>query len=144
KIVTDECRHIFVDGACSDNGNSEKAKAGYGIWFGKDDKRNVKYALPPTFRQTNNEAEINASLRCINILLLESKDSKNQPKDSKNIIIWSDSKYSMDCVYKYYKKWEKNHGKKAGGKEPPIHFQVTKEIVQKLNSLPNVSIQYVP
>ena len=61
--------NVYTDGACSNNGKPY-ARAGYGVYFGKDDPRNVS----ETFNgpQTNNAAELLAIIKAF-VLISENK-----------------------------------------------------------------------
>ena len=56
---------IYTDGSCINNGK-KNAKAGIGVYFGKDDKRNISKRIKG--KQTNNIAELKAILKAIKIL----------------------------------------------------------------------------
>jgi len=60
--------YVYTDGACSRNGTPE-ARAGYGIYFGEDDPRNVYEQVQG--RQTNNVAELQAIIKVHDILQAE-------------------------------------------------------------------------
>lgn len=56
-------QEVFVDGACSFNGKgAAKAKGGYGVYYGFQDIRNVSQPLPSNEAQTNNRAELYATI----------------------------------------------------------------------------------
>lgn len=63
--------YVYTDGACSRNGTPE-ARAGYGIYFGKDDPRNVSERVQG--RQTNNVAELLAIIKTCEIVQDETED----------------------------------------------------------------------
>ncbi len=66
--------NVYTDGACSNNGRPD-ARAGFGIWFGDNDERNVSESF--TGPQTNNRAELLAIIRALTILRDEiEKDNK--------------------------------------------------------------------
>lgn len=89
---------IYTDGSCINNGKPN-AKAGIGIYFGENDKRNVseKFVNKPT----NQRAEIYAIIKCIDILSSENKKKK--------IHIYTDSQYTINCITKWIPKWIKNN-----------------------------------
>ena len=91
---------IFTDGACSNNGKSN-AKAGFGVFFGEGDQRNVSEPVPSSYPQTNNVAELLAIEMALNILGPEQKSA----------IIYSDSDYSIKCLTVWVQKWRKNNWK---------------------------------
>lgn len=66
--------------------------------------RNVSEALKGT-KQTNQRAELTAILRALNIAPLH-----------RDVTIYTDSKYSIDCVTNWYKNWQKNNWTNAKGK----------------------------
>ena len=85
--------YVYTDGSCINNGKPN-AKAGIGIYFGENDKRNVSMRIPG--KQTNNIAELSAIILAILIL-------KNE---TKQIVIYSDSIYAIKCFTTYGRKLE--------------------------------------
>ena len=82
---------VYTDGACVNNGKPD-ARSGYGIYFGRDDARNVseRYTGP----QTNNVAELLAIIRALTIL-------KENIEEGTEVKINSDSKYAIRCCTTY-------------------------------------------
>ena len=100
--------YVYTDGACSNNGRSN-AKAGYGIYFGKNDPRNVSQAI--IGKQTNNIAELTAIIETYAII-------EPDLVAGKTVCIMSDSIYAIRCAGEY---GEKCFQKKWGvGKKKPI------------------------
>ena len=94
---------VYTDGACSNNGSSI-ARAGFGVYFGENDSRNVSKKVEG--KQTNNVAELSAIIEVSDIL-------KKELRLGYLIEIWTDSEYSIKCCTNYGKKqddngWEKN------------------------------------
>lgn len=91
---------VYTDGACKHNG-SDKARAGIGIYFNKNNKIKIPSISERlmTVKQTNNAAELTAILRA-----LELCDSHNI---SDKILIYTDSDYSMKCITIWYPQWKK-------------------------------------
>lgn len=87
---------IYTDGACINNGCAN-AKAGYGVFFGDFDKRNVSGRLEGR-EQTNNRAELTAIIKALELL-----------DKGVRVLIRTDSNYSIDAVEKY--RFVKNKGK---------------------------------
>ena len=56
-IIGDDILKVFTDGACNNNGR-ENAKAGFGVYFGPNDGRNVSEPVPSPLPQTNNVGEL--------------------------------------------------------------------------------------
>ena len=105
--------HIYTDGSCLNNGKPN-AMAGYGVYFGKDDKRNI--SLPLTNgKPTNNRAELKAIIEAIKqcIPILE--------KRNEQIIIHTDSEYSKKCFGNYGRKCASNFWKDKNGDFIPNH-----------------------
>ncbi|KAI1614789.1 ribonuclease H-like domain-containing protein [Exophiala viscosa] len=94
---------IYTDGSSLRNGQAG-ARAGVGVFFGPQDPKNVSEALKGS-KQTNQRAELTAILRALNIAPLH-----------RDVTIYTDSKYSIDCVTNWYKNWQKNNWTNAKGK----------------------------
>lgn len=86
---------IWTDGSSRGNGQTG-ASAGYGVYFGPNDPRNVSARLPGP-RQTNQRAELLAIIRA-----LESVD------EAERVVIKSDSQYSIDCFTTWHQAWSRN------------------------------------
>ena len=86
--------YVYTDGACHNNGKVY-AVAGIGIYFGKNDKRNISKRV--IGKQTNNVAELTALIEVYDII-------KNDITNGKKVIIVSDSEYAIRCVTTYGKK----------------------------------------
>ena len=80
-------RYIYTDGACSNNGKPN-AKAGYGIYFGPGDQRNVSRIVEG--KPTNNVAELTAIREAIAFL-----------DDNVPTVVVTDSEYAYRCVTTY-------------------------------------------
>ena len=101
--------YVYTDGACTNNGKAN-ARAGFGVYFGKDDPRNVSEAYNGP--QTNNVAELLAIIKALSIL-------RQEIEDGKKIVIYSDSTYSIRCCTDYGEKCEKKNWMKKKGVEIP-------------------------
>ncbi|KAI0137315.1 ribonuclease H-like domain-containing protein [Xylariales sp. AK1849] len=109
---------IYTDGSSMGNGKAG-AVAGVGVWFGKDDQRNVSEPLTGEL-QTNQRAELTAILRAMQ------KVSVDQ-----DIRIYTDSRYSISCVTSWYKGWEAK-GWKTGKGEPVKNMDLVQAIRAKM------------
>lgn len=78
---------VYTDGACTNNGKPT-ARAGYGVFFGPGDPRNVSQPLAPTDPQTNNYAELSAIIRALELT-----------RGAYTIV--TDSKYGILCCTTY-------------------------------------------
>ncbi|KIW54375.1 hypothetical protein, variant 1 [Exophiala xenobiotica] len=109
---------IYTDGSSLKNGQAG-ARAGVGVFFGPQDPKNVSEALKGS-KQTNQRAELTAILRALNIAPLH-----------REVTIYTDSKYSIDCVTNWYKNWRKNNWTNAKGK-PVENKDLVVEIREKI------------
>lgn len=124
---------IYTDGSCfGNNSKNKKRKAGFGVYWGENDPRNISEPLPEEYKKTNNIAELVAINRALDGI--ENEDSKDC-----DYHIYSDSKYSIDLITKWVYQWEKNNWKrKNGGKIKnleliqDIHFKYL-ELSKKYN-----------
>jgi ribonuclease HI len=108
---------VFTDGAASDNGYPT-CKAGWGVFFAPDDPRND--CGPILIGPSNQKAELYAI-----------KMALEKTRDISHVTIVTDSKYSVDCLTKWCKSWEKN-GWKTGKGEPVKHSTLIKECREML------------
>lgn len=102
---------IYTDGACKNNGKSNR-KGGCGVFFGdnnnmqsnKIDNISVKLDGP---KITNQVAELTACILAIEKII---------PDINEEIIIKTDSMYTINCVNTWFEGWKKRGWKKADGK----------------------------
>lgn len=122
---------VYVDGACPSNGKAG-ARAGYGGYYGNGDQRNFSRRVPPEENQTNNRGEMRAVLHAIQQGFLDAGASVNfddprvpEEKELKRPLrpleILSDSRYTIDGLTSFHKKWERNGFKTAAGE--PVRNQ---------------------
>ncbi|KAF4973041.1 hypothetical protein FSARC_539 [Fusarium sarcochroum] len=95
---------VYTDGSSLGNGQAG-SRAGLGVFFGIDDKRNLAERLPGE-PQTNQRAELLAMLRALEIVPL-----------TQGVQIWSDSQYSIKCVTLWAPSWQKRNWRTSGGGE---------------------------
>ncbi|KIY73429.1 hypothetical protein CYLTODRAFT_428516 [Cylindrobasidium torrendii FP15055 ss-10] len=86
---------VYCDGSCRGNGKADSV-AGIGVFWGNGDHRNLAERCPG--RQTNNRAELTAIIR----ILEQSEDEEY------NILVKTDSQYSINCITKWLSKWQSN------------------------------------
>jgi ribonuclease HI len=101
--------YIFTDGSCISM-RSKYPKAGYGVFFGDNDPRNISKSIEGE-KITNNVAELTAILEGILTLFSTQKVTRNK------VVIVSDSEYVIKSITEYAKNWELNDWKKSDGKE---------------------------
>lgn len=120
--------YVYTDGSCTNNGK-ENAMAGIGIYFGKDDTRNVSKRV--LGKQTNNTAELGAFLEVYEIL-------KEYINSGRKLTVFSDSTYAIRCVGEYGKKCEnKNWGVDIPNKE------LVKKTYDIFKDKSNVKFEYI-
>jgi ribonuclease HI len=125
---------LYVDGACKKNGKSG-AKCGIGIFFGKDDSRNISMSLKGV-NQTNNVAELMSILYALDICI-NTGDIINE-----SFIIFSDSKYSINCVTDWIHNWKKNNWK-TSNKEPVKNKEIIESIYDKMIKFKYLEFKYI-
>lgn len=121
--------YIYTDGACFNNGQS-CARAGYGVFLGVDHPLNVSKKIVDN--PTNQRAELAAIKEACIIV------QHNFMK--KNVVILSDSMYSINCITKWYKTWQSNNWLNAKGN--PVQ---NKKLIQEIltNKTSNIQFNYV-
>jgi ribonuclease HI len=110
---------IFTDGACSKNGQ-KGAYAGFAVWFPEHPDWSHAQRLAPTESQTNQRAELSAIVHAIRIL-----ESKGCYDD--DLVIYSDSDYSINCLTKWLPGWNARGWKTAQGKDV-LHQDLIREV----------------
>lgn len=103
---------VFTDGACTGNGK-KNARAGCGVYF-EESKHEISLTIDQAknfcgiqekILPTNNTAELLA-------ILVSLKEARNRTNE---LIICSDSMYSINCICVWSKNWIKNNWKTASG-----------------------------
>jgi ribonuclease HI len=125
---------IYVDGACKKNGQAGST-CGIGIFFGKDDSRNISMRLKDV-NQTNNVAELMAIFYALDICI-NTGDITNE-----SFIIFSDSKYSINCVTDWIHNWKKNNWK-TSNKEPVKNKEIIESIYEKMVKFKYLKFKYI-
>lgn len=114
---------VFTDGACAGNGRKD-AKAGYAVWFPEARHLSCSERLSPTESQTNQRAELSAIHRA-SVLL---DDGGFHDED---IVIYTDSDYSIKCLTKWLSGWASRGWKTAEGKDV-LHQDLIKDTSSRL------------
>lgn len=99
---------IFTDGACKGNGKYY-AKAGVGVYFPNKELKDIseKFTLK---KITNQRAELWAVHRALSMII-----STKLIDEKEEIIIYSDSKYTIKVLTEWARKWKKNDWTLPGG-----------------------------
>lgn len=125
--------HIFVDGACSDNGK-KGARGGYGVHVYGQPSLDVSRPLFPTEQQTNNRGELRAIQAALDLI--------DQHGWQTSCTIWSDSEYSINCLTKWSKGWASHGWKKRDGSLIQ-NLDLVKPLYERLQRMPRVSFHHV-
>jgi len=120
--------YIYTDGACSNNGK-KNAKAGIGVYFGENDTRNISKRV--IGKQTNNIAELTAIKEVFEFI-------KQDILVGKNIVIVTDSKYSMLCVTSYGAKCDKKNWI-----DNIPNRKLVRDTYELYKNIPNIKFQYI-
>lgn len=121
--------YIFSDGNCKSNGK-KNARGGYSVYFGKELpflQFNMTSLGGVTHIPTNNIMELNSILYIFKTL----SENLSLFKDI-NIVIVSDSQYSINAITKWSDNWIKNGWKNSKGEEVK-----NKELIQEILELKN-------
>ena len=92
-ILRNSYKIVYTDGACSNNGYSN-AKSAIGVFFGKDDARNVSRSVETTRKHTNQRAELLAAIEALKI------------EQNCALEIRSDSRYFVRGVHEWLTRWK--------------------------------------
>eukprot|EP00057_Strongylocentrotus_purpuratus_P020089 XP_011674563.1 PREDICTED: ribonuclease H1 [Strongylocentrotus purpuratus] len=122
---------VYTDGACSHNGFSG-AKAGLGVYWGDNHPLNTSARLEG--KQTNQRAELTAALRAL--------EQINEHHKRRKVTLYTDSKYTINCVTDWIHRWKKN-GWKTAQKTDVINKEDLVKL-DKLNRELDVKWEYVP
>jgi ribonuclease HI len=128
---------VFTDGAVPNNQSKNIKKGGIGVYFGKDDERNISLSLHETKDQkvTNQVCETMACIMALETLVSTQKIGK------KEIVICTDSMYLVNSITEWANGWEKNNWKKADGK-PVQNIELIKKLYYLSKNL-KVTYQHV-
>lgn len=95
----DEGLVVYCDGSCLNNGASN-ARAGFGVYFGKNDSRNLSVRVDPAkYPQTNQVAELLAAIYALTTL----------HSYGSTITIRTDSIYVVKSVNEWRHSWKKGN-----------------------------------
>lgn len=109
---------VYTDGCCTSNGR-HGARAGIGVYWGPSHPLNIAERLPG--RQTNQRAELQAACRALEQAI---------HMDIKKLVVYTDSKFTINGVTRWVKNWKTNGWRLATG-----GMVVNKEDFQKLDEL---------
>ncbi|PWY99888.1 hypothetical protein BCV70DRAFT_191006 [Testicularia cyperi] len=110
---------VYCDGSSIGNGK-QGARAGWGVYFSDPDLTHLSESrrLPGPV-QTNNRAELMSLIRAIEL----------SPDDGRDLLLLTDSQYSMNCVGSWIKSWKLRDWRTSSGS--PVQ---NKDLIQRLDS----------
>lgn len=117
---------VFADGACRFNGKYN-AKAGIGIHFPNNEFDDISEIFT-SYKVTNQRAELFAIYKAVTIITSDIQFDK--------IIIYTDSKYSIDCITKWIHKWKKNNWISSNNK-PVLNLDLIKPLHNLISQYEN-------
>jgi len=115
----------YCDGACSNNG-APTALGGIGIYFIKQEEQ-ISEPLPKKYKQTNQYAELYAIYKSIKIY--------KQTRVEHDLLIYTDSQYSINCLTKWINIWRRNNWKLSKSNKAPEHLDLVCKIDNLTKSL---------
>ena len=113
---------IFTDGACTNNGRPG-AKAGFAVWFPEQQWSFAK-RVPDDQPQTNQRAELSAIHLAVQML-------EERGLFDEDIVFYTDSDYSINCLTKWVPGWVSRGWKTSEGRDV-LHQDLIKEVTGKL------------
>jgi ribonuclease HI len=115
---------VFTDGSCTSNGR-KGAKAGFAAWFPDNPSWSSALRVPDDEDQTNNRAELSA-------IQLGIKTLEDHGEIDRDLVIYSDSEYSINCLTSWLPGWMSRGWKTAAGKDV-LHQDLIKDITSRLS-----------
>lgn len=131
---------VFTDGSTINNGKrSEIVSGGVGVYFGKNDARNISKKVVAK-KVTNNVCELMACILAIEQVILS-----QESMDFTEIKIYSDSEYTINSIIKWADNWEKNgYKKKVKGKMVDIKNAIYIKKLREYYKKYNIKFLYTP
>ena len=115
---------IYIDGACSHNGNYRgTARGGIGVFFKVDDQRNVSRMIDDI--TTNNQAELSAAITALEYCIVCSRDLSPQEV----VELRSDSEYLVKGMTEWIDNW-KQRGWQTSQRTPVLNVDLWKSLYQ--------------
>lgn len=110
---------IYTDGACSNNGRSDGAKAGIGVYWPGNSSNNISERIGG--RQTNQRAEIIAAQRGID---------QAREQGYKEVIVKTDSNYVKQAAESWIPSWERQ-----GWAKPVVNKQEFQDLRDSMSKI---------
>lgn len=124
--------YIYTDGSCINNGK-KNALGGVGVHYSDPNISELSFKFDG--QSTNNKMELLAIYTAIvNII--------NKVKNYQQIIIFTDSNYSISCLTKFIKGWIKNNWILSNG-EPVKNKDLIEKIYLLLQQYDNITFEHI-
>ena len=125
---------LFTDGSAN---NKSKKIGGIGVYYPNDNIKNISEKIIKTekINITNQTMELLAAIKGLNKLI------ENIYIADKKIELYTDSKYLINCIEKWFEKWEKNNWKGSNGKSIKNLYLIKKLYYYSKNM--NVNFKWV-
>ena len=126
---------IYCDGSCTSNGKPE-ARAGFGVYVTSSGLEKYRHSerICAHEPQTNQRAELRGLQYALTYLMKSGTATG---------VIYTDSKYALDCLLTWGPGWEKKGWKKADGKDV-LHQDLLKPMMETLRQLgPRCELRHV-
>ena len=137
--------YIYTDGSCPNNGNKE-AIGGIGVHF--SDTKHKHSDISKKIKINVKELKENRETKITNqkmelIAIQEALEYIIDFKDSyEKIILYSDSKYSLDCILEYSILWTKNNWKTSQNKDVK-HKEIIMNILELDSNIQNLFFKHI-
>lgn len=130
---------VFTDGSTINNGK-KNAKGGIGVYIVETSlsyEKQSEYSYSERVEKpTNQKCELLAIKQALLIL----NEKFNSYKG--NVMIYSDSMYSINCVTKWYKNW-KNNGWKNSKNQDVKNKEIIQDILSLLETKRNIQFHHI-
>ena len=125
---------IYTDGACSKNGKSD-AQASWAFYFPQNKELSKSGKVPENEVQTNQRGELMAISEAV-------KAAETFPYLETDLKIYTDSKYSKDCLTTWISAWIRNEWKTAQGADVK-HRDLIEDTVTRLSKFKSYGFVHV-
>lgn len=114
KVHDSERLEVWTDGSSYRNGYPD-CQAGYGVFFNQGNPLNISKPMVGILGEketpSNQKAELKAIEAALGIV------DKHFRIGVKEVVVYSDSQYSINCVTKWIKQWQRNGWQTTSGKD---------------------------
>jgi len=131
----DKALCVWTDGSSFNNGKIN-CQAGYGVFFSRNNPLNLSMPMVGILGEPDPPSNQKAELKAIASALAIVKTMRG----FNSVIVYSDSKYSIQCITVWVRNWQKNGWKTSHG-ENVKHRQIITEAYSTIEMLKQKGIQ---